>query len=75
MVVIDWSTFFLHLPIGIIAALLLLTHEQGWSLALCFIAMFIVYEVTQNENAWIDIQGAIAGIPIGGLFLWLIRNI
>ena len=74
MVVIDWSSFFLPLPIGIIAALLLLTHEHGWSLALCFIAMFIVYEVTQNENAWIDIQGAIAGIPIGALIVWILSR-
>ena len=74
MIVIDWSTFFLHLPIGIIAALLLCCHKEGWALALCFIAMFIVYEVTQNENAWIDIQGAIAGIPIGALIVWALSR-
>ena len=75
MIVADWSSFFLHLPIGIIAALLLLSHKNGWALTLCLIISFLVYEVTQNDRSWLDIQGTIVGIPIGGLLIWLLMKL
>ena len=74
MLVADWPSFFLHLPIGIIAALLLLCHKNGWALSLCLIATFLAYEITQNDRSWMDIQGTIVGIPIGGLIIWLLKR-
>ena len=61
--------------IGIIAALLLMSHKDGWALTLSFIITFLTYEVTQQDMPWVDIQGVILGIPAGGLLIWTMGKI
>jgi hypothetical protein len=73
----EWIRILQHAPIGIIASLLTLVHEYGIFIGLAFILCFLSYQFVQEYNnrsrSHVDIAGAIAGLPLGGLFLWLIQ--
>lgn len=64
--------FWMHTPLGVIAPLLALTHNEfGGVFCGCFLVANLVYQVHQGKSAP-DIQGIIAGIPIGALIVWLV---
>lgn len=67
----QWKRIFQHMPIGVIAPSL------GAVFGVCFLAMFLAYQFVQEYNnkgkSYIDIAGAIAGLPIGVLILWLMQ--
>lgn len=69
----QWKRILIHIPIGIIAPLL------GVVFGACFLVMFLAYQCIQEYQnkgkSHIDIAGAMVGLPIGCLILWLITLI
>ena len=59
----------LHVPVGIVIAIV------PGVLPLCFTALFIAYEISEDwrikDHAYIDVQGALIGLAIGGGVRWL----
>lgn len=71
----NWGRFLMHVPAGLIAPLLVLTHNRwGGIFCIIFIATFLIYEVVEGGDPHIDIQGMIAGIPIGALIVWMVTR-
>lgn len=70
----DWPRFLLHLPLGVITPLLALTHPKwGIVFAVLFLGTCLLYQLVENwRDAYIDIQGIIAGIPLGALLVYSI---
>ena len=66
--------FWMHTPLGVIAPLLALTHNEFGGV-FCGGVLFatLVYQVVQGGKPHRDIQGIIGGIPPGCLIAWLIQ--
>ena len=67
--------FWMHMPLGVITSLLVLTHPEpviGATLASLFLLANLVYQVHLGKSAP-DIQGIIAGRPPGASIVWLVQ--
>jgi len=75
----EWKRILQHSPVGIIAPPLALTHEQfgGW-FCVGFIGLFLAYQAIQEYNkrgnSHVDIAGAIGGLPIGTVIVYLVQT-
>ena len=64
---------FIHIWVGVIISLLVLVHP-----VLSLVMAYLFYKYQRNEDvhtideAWKDIYGALIGVPVGGLIVWLI---
>ena len=66
-----WNSkrFFLHLPIGLLYAIADIPGAIGLT------ALFALYEINEDrhvkDSAYIDVQGALAGVIIAIMIRWL----
>ena len=66
--------FWMHTPLGVIAPLLVLTHDEfGGVFCGGFLLATLVYQVVQGGKPHVDIQGIIGGIPIGCTAVYIVR--
>jgi len=75
--VYDLDNVALHIPVGVINALLCLVSD---GLALVFGLGFITYEISQRiilkaDKAYPDIQGWLWGIALTGVIILVIRGV
>ena len=69
----DQRRFWMHFPLGVIAPTLSLAHPEpviGAGFTLGFLVTCLVYQWSEGNKPWIDIQGIIAGLPVGCLIVW-----
>ncbi len=64
----SWRRFWLHFPIG------MATGISNLQISLSIIALFVLYELSEDrwlrDRAYIDVQGALAGVLVMAVLRW-----
>ena len=65
--------FWLHTPVGILATI---SAKVCWPTIIPLTIWFLYYETDEDsdvkDSAWIDIKGALGGLYVGILILWIL---
>jgi len=66
----SWRRFWLHFPIGLAIGI------SNLPIALGIIVLFALYELSEDrylrDKAYIDVQGALAGVLVAAVLRWLL---